>query len=167
MKDFLALNRHVSNRGARRWLLVFSILCVIAFALNPLLSHIPGDHRSTFALYRSDAPLLFLPVWYFGLRLLILGLIYKRFKSAKELRAEREYALDENGLQVRGEAFSSDLKWSMFTLADCNRAYYFLRTGQNTYFYFPRLLVPDQAAFIALVENNVKCSKGWRKNTKV
>jgi len=51
----------------------------------------------------------------------------------------------------------------MFTLADCNRMYYFLRTGQKLYFYFPRLLVPDQAVFNALVEKNVECSKGWKK----
>ncbi len=161
----MALNRHVGNRGFGRLFIIFSILCLIAYAAYPLFRS-PDDLRTNAAIYRANAPLLFLPVWYFFMRLLIVALMFKRFKSAKELRAEREYILDEAGVHLRSEAFSSDINWSMFTLADCNRGYYFLRTGQKLYFYFPRSLVPDQAAFNALVESNVKCSNRWKKLTK-
>jgi hypothetical protein len=116
-------------------------------------------------LFRDDSmPIVMGIAVYALMKWLIVPLqLSRRFATSHEVRDEREYVVDESGLHCRSETFRSDLSWKMFTLADCNEKYFFLRTGQRTFFYFPKDLVPDQADFVHLVNANVNTTKGWDK----
>jgi hypothetical protein len=162
MGDFVALHRYVWNRGKGRWFNFLCVVVVLGYALYPVLLRFQGDHRTAMAIYRENSILLFFVGWYLFMRLLLLGLIFVKFKMARVLNAKREYVVDESGVHISSEVFSSDMDWDEIRFADCDRRYFFFRSGRKSYFNIPRSCVPDEGAFMELVGSKVKVSKNWK-----
>jgi hypothetical protein len=161
--DFLALHRYVWNRGMGRWYGALSVVLVLGYALYPFLSRFSGDHRTMTEIYGETVFLLFIPAWYLFMRVLLLGLIFVKFKMAKWMSTKREYVVDKEGVHIRSEVFSSDMDWEEIRGADCDGRYFFFRSGRKSYFNIPRSCVADERGFMELVGKHVRVSKRWRE----
>lgn len=69
--------------------------------------------------------------------------IRKAWNKAGDLRAEREFQIDDTGVRVEGPSFSGFLEWQNMASAERTGGYFFLKTLQNQYYYFPESVVPD------------------------
>jgi len=117
-------------------------------------------------IYGETIFLLFIPAWYLFMRVLLLGLIFVKFKVTKWMSAKREYVVDNEGVHIRSEVFTSDMDWEEIRGADCDGRYFFFRSGRKSYFNIPRPVVPDDGAFVKLVESKVGVTKNWRKGAE-
>ena len=160
-RGFLALNVHAAAR-LFCILIVVALCSLILYLLQPLAYRLTGHAESTLDIYRSNSGLLIIPavvVWllvarYFGVR--------SRWRKAEELRIEREYEIDESGVRVTGISLSGFLEWRHFIHGDFRGGYFFLKTAQNQFHYFPASAVPEKSCFVELVGRKVAVSKRWK-----
>lgn len=161
-KEFWALNRYVLFRGYRALLIPFGIILLVVFITSPFV-HQPNETKETMEIYRSNLPMLILP----GLLVFLTVVQYwsarKRWNGAKQVRAARDYVIDDNGIHVSGDGFAGNMEWAYLKSADFKAGLLFLKSDPNLFYYFPPSIVPNKKTLIDLVSNKVKVSKSWRK----
>lgn len=159
-EDFLRLNRVLYWRQLRM-LIAFAVVSLLLFATYPFLAvRSPGILES----YISVWSILILP----GLAgFLIFALersARKRWRDAAEIRATRDYQIDEAGIHVTSATFNGFLAWEHLVERKEAGGFLYLRTTQNQYYFFPLSLVPDPAALRALVATKVKPASAAKGN---
>jgi len=157
-KDYLALNRLVVFGRLRSLMVIAAVLCVL-FLVQPFVN-IGSDHdRGVWEVYRSSLALLILP----GLVGVLVGVTFvaarKRWKTAEELRVEREYEIDETGVRVNSPTVAGFLDWRHIVEAKQQGGYFLLRTAQFQYYYFPAAVVPDRRELVRLIAGKVAGTK--------
>ncbi|MEO6993018.1 MAG: hypothetical protein ABI273_05290 [Lacunisphaera sp.] len=166
-EDYSALNRFVIWRQLR-YLIVIAGMLVVLFALQPVTLGSMGGSRSASEVYRSSLGILILPGLVTFLLIVSYIAVRKGWNAAEELRIEREYEIDDIGVRVTGSSLSGFLEWRHFIKADRQSGYYFIKTAQSQFHYFPELVVPDQQALNELIArkmletNRVKPAKKSR-----
>lgn len=153
-KDYVALNRFVMWRQLR-YLIIIAGLLVVLFALLPVTLGSLGSSRSTWEIYRSSLTVLILPGLVMFLLISTYFAVRKRWNAAEELRIDREYEIDDTGVRVTGTSLSGFMEWRHFTQADRQGGFYFLKTAQNQFYYFPESIVPDREALNELIAGRV------------
>ena len=158
-EDFLRLNRLLYWRQLRV-LAVFAIAALLLFIAFPFIAIRPIGILES---YRSTWGILLLPALVVLMIALLEWSARKLWQNAAEIRATRNYQIDEAGLQVTSATFNGFLAWEH--LNDWKEAggFLYLRTTQNQYYFFPLSLVPDPAALRALVAakvNPIVATKG-------
>jgi len=160
LEGFRTLNSHVQPK--MRSLRVVAALLTLIFLLFPLMTRSQPHPPTLFQAYTSQLGLLILPGILICLYILTHYTIKKRWNAAKEIREERVYCIDERGIQVTAASFNGFLEWSLFTHVEMNKGYFFLRTAQNQYYYFPTSAVPDQQNLIELIRRKVAKNKNLK-----
>jgi len=151
-EDFLRLNRMLYWRQLRM-LIVFAVVSLFLFVAFPFLTirtpRIPESYSSVWSILILPGLVVFM----------IIALEWsarRRWRDAAEIRASREYTIDDTGIHVKSATFNGFLAWEH--LNDWKEAggFLYLRTAQYQYYFFPLALVPDPAALRALVAAKVK-----------
>ncbi len=160
LTDFLAFDRYFTGRHYR--LLTFvAIVSVILLLLLPAALHRTGHKDNTLDIYWSNAGLLIIP----AAAILLIPARYlsvrSRWNKVEEVRIQREYEIGETGIRVTGSSLAGFLEWRHIVQADFKSGYFFLKTAQNQYYYFPATAVPEKSAFVELVARKVPVSKTW------
>lgn len=159
-EDWFALNRIVVFRQLR-FLIGLAIVLLALFLIYPFaLAAVGQDEGGVLGAYQKSLAMLFIPgltcflllATYFGVR--------KRWRTAEEIREEREYVLDEDGVRVTGSSLAGFLEWRHFTHAELKKGLFLLKTAQNQFHYFPVAVVPDKDALNALLARKVGAKKG-------
>lgn len=151
-EDFLRLGRMLYWRQLRL-LIVFAIVSLLLFAVFPFLAlRLPCIPNS----YSSIWSILILPALVGFMIIALEWSARKRWRDSSEIRASREYTIDDTGIQVKSATFNGFLAWEH--LNDWKEAggFLYLRTAQYQYYFFPLALVPDPAGLRALVAAKVK-----------
>jgi hypothetical protein len=155
--DYAVLNRrHAALKmGALKY---FGGLCALAFLLQPWVQKNAVQPRGVFETYGSSLPLLILP----GILLFVIlstrYAVRKRWDTAEEVRLPKLYEIDDHGVKVTNPSLVGYLEWRHFTYAELARGYFFLKTAQNQYHYFPESAVPDKEQLLALLRNKIPAS---------
>jgi len=151
-EDFLRLNRLLYWRQLRL-LIAFAVASLLLFAAYPFLA---VRSRGIMESYSSVWSILILPGLVGFLIFVLERAARKRWQDAVEIRASREYTIDDAGIHVKSATFNGFLAWEH--LNDWKEAggLLYLRTAQNQYYFFPLALVPDPAGLRALVAAKVK-----------
>ena len=131
------------------------------FLIYPFaLAAVGQDEGGILGAYQKSLAVLFIP----GLTCFLLLATYigvrKRWKTAEEIREEREYVIDEDGVRVIGTSLSGFLEWRHFTHAELKGGLFMLKTAQNQFHYFPAAVVSDPGALNALLARKVGKKKG-------
>jgi hypothetical protein len=151
-EDFLRLNRMLYWRQLRM-LIVFAVVSLFLFVVFPFLAvRSPGILES----YSVAWIFLILP-GLVGFSIFALErAARKRWQDAAEIRASREYTIDDAGIHVKSATFNGFLAWEHLNEWKEAGGFLYLRTTQGQYYFFPFALVPDPAALRALVAAKVK-----------
>jgi hypothetical protein len=155
--DYWRFNRYFILRSFRPLMPV--VYLMLGFYLLAPLWQAPEYRMTVAETYFGWLPLLILP------GLLALGLLVgylasrRRWEHAPEVRLEREYEIDERGIRVRGDGMDGFLEWKYLTLAESRDGLFFIKTGQNQFYYFPSKIVGDIGALTELLRANVKNTK--------
>ena len=163
-EDWRLLNMRATMRQLR-FLTIVACGILFCYLALPLAHRMVGRTVNVLDTYLENFTALWLPA--------IVALLYagsyfavrRRWASVEELRTEKEYQIDEAGVRVTGDSLSGFLEWKHFHSADYARGFFFLKTHQNQFHYFPESVVPDRQALLDLVARHVKVSKGWKKLT--
>lgn len=165
-EDFLRLNRMLYWRQLRM-LIVFAVVSLFLFAVFPFLAvRSPGILES----YSTAWIFLILP-GLVGFSIFALErAARKRWQDSAEIRASREYMIDDAGIHVKSATFNGFLAWEHLNEWKEAGGFLYLRTTQGQYYFFPFALASDPAALRALVAAKVKpaaAAKGKGFGSKV
>jgi hypothetical protein len=135
-EDYAALNSFAFWRPLRSLVFIAGALLAL-FLIQPFM--LPGtDHeKSAWQIYQSSMALLILPGIVCFLFIVTYRAMRKRWNAAEELRVDLEYEVDDAGIRVASESFSSSLDWRHITQAEQQGKFFFLRTAQNQFYFFP------------------------------
>ena len=158
-RDFREFSLYSIFRGFRPFLLTVGIILLFLYLAYPIFFPAPGNTASLPRIYVSNFRILLIPIIF---TVMMNWRMWKRWNAAPDLRITKEYEFDSSGIRVKGENLSGFNSWSTFKLADFDGRYFFLKTGENLYYYFPASVVPDKRAFIKMVGSQVKVSGRWR-----
>lgn len=155
---YLALNRHVYWKTFRMFVF-FGVLGILAYLASPLAQQVitGGWSQVNWGETAIHALLVLLPIP------VIIGLLYfgvwKAWNRSEELRSGRDYEVGEEGIRVSGASFDGFLGWRYFDYAEESGEYFFLKTTQRAYHYFPVSAVPDRSEFVALLKDKIPKTK--------
>jgi hypothetical protein len=161
-QDWRALNLHYIARQFRI-ILIIAALLIASFLILPFGQRAIGHDIDVWQAYRNNAGALTLPAIVALIYGTTLYSVHRRWKTAAELREEREFIFDENGLAVKAASFSSTTEWHHVKEADLAKGLVLMKTSQNQFYYFPRHLVTDWPMFQSLVTERVKVTKRFEK----
>ena len=133
-----------------------------AFLVMVVINSLGGSSEETFQ-ERYGPAVIFVSAFIPFIFVLLYLLAWKRWSSAQEIKAMREYEMDETGMRIKSDLFQTAVEWRIFKFADLWGGDFFLRTGQNSYHSFPVSAVPDRHLFLELISNYVKTSKRWKE----
>lgn len=135
---FLQYKQFVEYTAKRRtrWLRPFGVIALVCFLFVPLL---PFEGNPTLlAKYTTCEGFLILPgVLFVFLPLSVYFSAKKRWNTAAELRALRNYEFSDAGLSVSGETFQGFTKWVNIVRAEASGQLIFLYTGQALAYLIP------------------------------
>lgn len=160
-RDYWRLNLHYVT-GMTRRLHWFAGAMFFLYLFSPWLASLPGRERTAVQSYVLFLPLLALPAILAFMVVATFAAAKKRWRSADELRTGRDYEITEEGIQIRGDGVSGFLEWRHFSSAEFSKGWFFLKTAQNAFHYFPATVVPDVSALVSLVERKINQTKGLR-----
>jgi hypothetical protein len=158
--DYWRLNRKVLYTSLRTSLWIAGVLGVLGLLAVPMafVGQQPDPKEVLFGILRA----LFIP----GLFLSVFGMTHyfakKRWRMAADLRVTRHYHIDERGITTKGDGFDGFLSWELIEEADHDSGWYYLKTAQNIFHYFPASVVPDSDTLNKLITNKVAKRKGLR-----
>jgi hypothetical protein len=159
------LNQHVVIKQFR-FLIVFAGFVLFCFLLLPFAHRLAGREMSLWEGYKSGFGALWLP----GIVVFLLGAVYygthRGWKTRPELREEREFVFDDNGVTVTGATFSGRMDWQHLKEADLARGLVLIKSNQNLFYYFPQRLIVDWPAFRSPVSEHVKPTKRFRTGAR-
>ncbi|MGB8352429.1 MAG: hypothetical protein WCD79_00925 [Chthoniobacteraceae bacterium] len=159
-RDYREFSLYAIFRGFRPYLLTVGIVLLFLFLAYPIYFPVPGNKASLSQIYVSNFRILLFPV---VLTAMMNWRMRKRWNASPDLRIAKEYEFDNSGIRAKGEDLSGFNSWSTFKLADFDGKYFFLKTRQNLYYYFPASVVSEKRALVRLVGGNVKVSGRWEK----
>jgi len=152
--DYLAFNRYALWK-ILRMPAIFGMLALFAYTVGPLAQNSLNGQGSQVdpGQIAMDALKAMLPVP------IVIGSIYfaiwRAWNRSEVLRSEREFEVGEDGIRVWSSSFNGFLDWRHFEYAEEVGRYFFLKTSQRAYHYFPVSAVPDRGAFVALLKSKL------------
>ena len=149
-KDYVALNRHVIWPRFRMPA-IFLGLFFTAYCFHPLALRMLGRRDASSDEPLSGAPLFIGPVVVLMIAHFWRSNMKKSWDRASELRAERDYEISEKGINVVGPSFSGFIEWQYIERAERTGGYFFLKTYQNLYYYFPESAIAEPQSLIELL----------------
>lgn len=158
-RDYWRFHRHFLRgvTGKFRWL-ALAMVCI--YLVFPLWAPSSVADQPLFMMYVNASGLLIIP----GMLVLLYVSTFmearKRWATSSEVRSAKEFEVSEQGIQVRGEGVSGFVEWGHFATVECRDGWYFLKTAQNAFHYFPGGVVPDREALVRLMKNNVRNTRG-------
>jgi hypothetical protein len=161
-KDYLALQCYSFFKGLGTRAVPIIIIFGGIILLNIFGSHSTEGTRTLLQVCEANRFILIIPA------AVVLGLAFvywtsrKRWNASKELRSAKEYVVDDAGVHAKGEGISVSREWSSLKGADFKGGYFFLRSGQHAYHYFPATVVPDRKTFVDLVSSKVKATRNFK-----
>jgi hypothetical protein len=163
--DYWQLNRYVVGKTMRR-LKWPCILSACAYVLMPWslrhLSHQASVYTETpiFESYIRGLPILFIP----GLVVFLFSVTFLsakvRWKKAPELSCAQTYTIGDEGVSIKADAGDGSVSWRYIAYAELRDGWFFLKTGQNLFYYFPKSIVPDPKALAHLITSKVAKTEG-------
>ena len=159
-RDFREFSLYAIFRGFRPFLLTAGIVLFFLFLVYPIYFQALGNRAGLSQIYVSNFRILLFPI---VLMAMMNWRMRKRWNASPDLRIAKEYEFDSSGIRAKGENLSGFNSWSTFKLADFDGKYFFLKTRQNLYYYFPASVIPDKRTFVKMVSSNVKVSRRWNR----
>jgi len=157
--DYWRLNRHVLLKSTRK-LLWISAALIVVYMVSPWALQRMTHQADIWAAYRQNWGVLILP----AIMAVMFGLTYlgarTRWKKAEELRVEKSFEITDEGVQVRGEGVNGFLAWQHFANAEFKSGWFYLKTKQNSFHYFPSSSVSDVALLKDLLKERVEKTNG-------
>lgn len=144
------LNCYILTKSLKL-LLLFGGICILMFIVSPWVLRNFGINQGMWDSYKSSLSFLILP----GLIAFIFGATYmsarKRWQRSDELRSDKEFCFSDKGVEVVGEGLRGFLDWSHFTSGEYHKGFFYLKTSQNAFHFFPVNQIPDWETFKSLV----------------
>ena len=156
--DFWLFNRWALMRGFRK-LLPFAALSLGVYLLSPWWFK-KLQFATPVEAYLHTWFLLFLPAFILVVSLVSYRVAKKTWKKSGLFQEEREYAFDEDGVQIQGGSFEGRSDWQNFTHAGQYKGLVLIQNGQQQFHYFPLSCLPSPEAFFELVSRKVP-QAGW------
>ena len=157
--DFLLFNRYAVRPLSKKMLpggiVFFLLFCLLTAQL--FFSGAPFEWRR----FLFSTPLLIPGVIAIFLQFIMPLLVKKRWESAKELREDKNYTIDETGIRVDAGTLGGFVEWQHVSEADVYKGLFLFKTYQSHFYFFPVSCVPDKPRLIEIAREKVKTSKSF------
>lgn len=147
--DYLRFVRWTTRRQLGR-VRIFGWICLLAFALSPLL---PIEADGAVARYRSSLYLLILPILMFVvLPAITYAAARKRWSRVPEVYEPRTFVFSDDGVAYTSATVRATSGWNHFTRAHEAVGHVLLETAQQTFHTIPVRAIDSQETLERLRE---------------